>query len=170
MKAARRWLFAPVPLERIALLRLAVYAFVIVDVLFLHTSGYYHGWADPVWYQPLHMGTIFHLPAATVLLVELLKWGSVVGAVVAMTGRYPRAAGWFEGGNRRVNSFHHQAVAHTGSRLSATVRTPSGVIEAIERTDGLGWAAGVQWHNELMWRFDERFLRPHNELVAAACE
>jgi hypothetical protein len=83
------------PLERVALLRLAVYAFVIVDVVFLHTSGWYHGYADPVWYEPLHIGTIFHLPAATVLLVELLKWGSVVGALVAMTGRYPRAAGWF---------------------------------------------------------------------------
>ncbi|WP_426566805.1 MFS transporter permease [Angustibacter sp. McL0619] len=95
MSPVRRWLFAPVPMERVALLRLAVYAFVIIDVLFLHTSGFYHGWADPVWYQPLHAGTIFHLPAATVLLVELLKWGSVAGAVVAMTGRYPRAAGWF---------------------------------------------------------------------------
>lgn len=80
------------------------------------------------------------------------------------------AVAWFEGGNRRVNSFHHQAVARTGKRLSPTVRTPSGVIEAIERTDGLGWAAGVQWHNELMWRFDDRFLRPHYELVSAASE
>ena len=59
------------------------------------------------------------------------------------------AEAWFEGGNRRVNSFHHQAVARTGARLSPTVRTPDGVIEAIERTDGAGWAAGVQWHNEL---------------------
>ncbi len=78
------------------------------------------------------------------------------------------AESWFEGGNRRVNSFHHQAVARTGARLSPTVRTPDGVIEAIERTDGNGWAAGVQWHNELMWRFDHRFLRPHAQLVAAA--
>ena len=80
------------------------------------------------------------------------------------------AGSWFEGGNRRVNSFHHQAVASTGRRMSATVRTPDGVIEAIERTDGKGWAAGVQWHNEMMWRFDERFLRPHAQLVAAASE
>ncbi|GAB3588960.1 HTTM domain-containing protein [Angustibacter peucedani] len=90
----RAWLFTPVPLARVALLRAAVYAFVVVDVLFLHTSGWYHGAADPVWYEPLVGGELLHLPAATLLLVELLKWGSVVLALVAVTGRFPRAAGW----------------------------------------------------------------------------
>ena len=82
------------PLARVALLRLAVYAFVIIDVVFLHTSGWYHGFADPVWYEPLVGGRLLHLPAATLLLVELLKWGSVAAALVAMTGRWPRTAGW----------------------------------------------------------------------------
>ena len=50
------WLFEPQPLERVALLRLAVYAFVVVDVVVLHTSGWYHGYADPVWYEPLAIG------------------------------------------------------------------------------------------------------------------
>jgi hypothetical protein len=90
----QRWLFAPVPLARIAALRLAVFGFVIIDVVFLHTSGWYHGYADPVWYQPLDMGRMLHLPAATVLLVELLKWGSVAACLVAMTGRSPRLTGW----------------------------------------------------------------------------
>ena len=89
-----RWLFEPVPLARIALLRAAVYAFVIVDVLALHTSGWYHGFADPVWYQPLEIGKLLQLPAASVLLVEVLKWTSVAAALVAMTGRWPRTAGW----------------------------------------------------------------------------
>jgi hypothetical protein len=88
------WFFAPVPLARIALLRLAVFAFVIVDVLRLHTSGYYHGWADPVWYEPLKIGQLLHLPAASVPLVVLLKWGCVVAAAAAMTGRAPRLLGW----------------------------------------------------------------------------
>jgi hypothetical protein len=26
----------------------------------------------------------------------------------------------------------------------------------------------MQWHNELMWRHDERFLRPFQDLVGAA--
>ena len=40
------------------------------------------------------------------------------------------------------------------------------VIEAVERTDGLGFAAGLQWHNELQWQHDERFLRPFLRVVA----
>jgi hypothetical protein len=93
-QAFRGWLFVPTPLARIALLRRAVYLFVIVDVLVLHTSGFYHGWANPVWYQPLWMGRILHLPAASVPLVEALKWGSVAAALAALTGRLPRLTGW----------------------------------------------------------------------------
>ncbi|SDO71111.1 hypothetical protein SAMN04489867_0385 [Pedococcus dokdonensis] len=88
------WLFAPMPLSRVAALRVLVFAFVIVDVLLLHTSGWYHGYADPVWYEPLVMGTVLHLPAATVLLVQVLKWGCVAAALAAMTGRAPRLLGW----------------------------------------------------------------------------
>jgi putative glutamine amidotransferase len=75
---------------------------------------------------------------------------------------------WFAGGPRRVNSFHHQCVADPGRRLRATVRALDGVIEATERADGHGFAAGLQWHNELQWRHDARFLRPFEDLVAAA--
>jgi putative glutamine amidotransferase len=75
---------------------------------------------------------------------------------------------WFGEGPRAVNSFHHQCVAETGRRLRPTVRSLDGVIEATERADGNGWAAGLQWHNELQWRHDERFLRPFEDLVAAA--
>ena len=89
-----RWLFEPAPLSRVALLRIAVYAFVVVDVLALHTSGWYHGFADPRWYQPLQAGRLLGLPAASVVLVEVLKWGSVGAALTAMTGRLPRTAGW----------------------------------------------------------------------------
>ncbi|HYX83784.1 MAG TPA: gamma-glutamyl-gamma-aminobutyrate hydrolase family protein [Gaiellales bacterium] len=78
------------------------------------------------------------------------------------------AEGWFAGGPARVNSFHHQCVAELGPRLVPTVRARDGVIETLERTDGRGYAAGVQWHNELMWRGDDRFLRPFVDLVGAA--
>lgn len=94
MTRLSRWLFEPAPVSRVALLRVGVYAFVVVDVLALHTSGWYHGFADPVWYQPLQAGRLLGLPAATVALVEVLKWGSVGAAVVAMTGRAPRTTGW----------------------------------------------------------------------------
>lgn len=94
MKRLSGWLFTPMPLARVAVLRLLVFAFVIIDVLGLHTSGWYHGYADPVWYEPLVMGRVLHLPAATVLLVETLKWGCVAAALAAMTGRAPRLLGW----------------------------------------------------------------------------
>jgi gamma-glutamyl-gamma-aminobutyrate hydrolase PuuD len=77
-------------------------------------------------------------------------------------------ARWMEGGEPIVNSYHHQCVATTGARLAATARTADGVIEAIERTDGEGFAAGMQWHNELMWRHDDRYLRPFEDLCRAA--
>jgi len=75
---------------------------------------------------------------------------------------------WFGSGPRRVNTFHHQCVATTGRVLVPTVRAVDGVIEATERRDGHGFAAGLQWHNEMMWQHDDRFLAPHAELVAAA--
>jgi putative glutamine amidotransferase len=76
---------------------------------------------------------------------------------------------WFASGPRRVNTFHHQCVASTGRVLVPTVRcADDDVIEATERRDGRGFAAGLQWHNEMMWQHDERFLVPHAELVAAA--
>ena len=59
------WLFEPLPVSRVAALRVLVFAFVIVDVVLLHTSGWYHGYADPVWYEPLVMGKVLHLPAAS---------------------------------------------------------------------------------------------------------
>lgn len=88
------WLFTEVPLARIGLLRIAVFAFVVVDVLKLHTSGHFHGAADPVWYEPLVVGELLGIPAATPPLVELLKWGSVAFALAAMSGRFPRTLGW----------------------------------------------------------------------------
>ncbi len=75
---------------------------------------------------------------------------------------------WLDGGEPVVNSFHHQCVAEPGPQLAATARSDDGVIEAVERDDGRGWAAGMQWHNELMWRHDERYLRPFQDLVEAA--
>ncbi|MGL5929176.1 MAG: hypothetical protein ACRCY8_09580 [Dermatophilaceae bacterium] len=93
MTAVRRFLFPPLPLARVAILARLVYAFVIVDVLLLHTSGHYHGWADPVWYQPLVMGELLALPAASVVLVEVLRWSCVAASLLAIAGRMPRLAG-----------------------------------------------------------------------------
>lgn len=38
-----RWLFTPMPLGRLAIFRTLVYLYVVIDVLWLQTSGWYHG-------------------------------------------------------------------------------------------------------------------------------
>ncbi len=81
-----------------------------------------------------------------------------------------RIADWLGDGPKRVNSFHHQCVREVGSRLQPVAWSLDGAVEATERSDGAGFAIGLQWHNELMWRHDNRFLAPHHELVAAAWE
>ncbi len=74
---------------------------------------------------------------------------------------------WLEGGPQRVNSYHHQAVRDPGPILQATAWAPDGVIEATERIDGGGWAVGLQWHDEVAWELDARFLRPFDAFMEA---
>jgi putative glutamine amidotransferase len=80
-----------------------------------------------------------------------------------------RVARWIGDGPARVNTFHHQCVRRTGELLLPTAWAEDGVIEAVERTDG-AFAVGLQWHNEMMWRHDRRFLAPHHEFADAAWE
>jgi putative glutamine amidotransferase len=48
----------------------------------------------------------------------------------------------------RVNSSHHQAVAHVAPELIVTARSDDGVIEAVDSHDPAWWMIGVQWHPE----------------------
>lgn len=48
-----------------------------------------------------------------------------------------------------VNSFHHQAVIHTGPHLRIAARAKDGIIEAIESSEEKPFV-GVQWHPECM--------------------
>ncbi len=49
-------------------------------------------------------------------------------------------------GMHECNSFHHQAVRDVAAGFSVAAYAPDGLIEAIERADGL--MLGVQWHPE----------------------
>jgi len=46
-----------------------------------------------------------------------------------------------------INSVHHQAIKELGGGLVSVARSPDGIIEAIEGTDGQ-FFLGVQWHPE----------------------
>lgn len=64
-----------------------------------------------------------------------------------------------------ANSTHHQAVRRLGVGLRVSGRTPDGVIEAVEGTDG-AFVLGVQWHPELLDDGANRAL--YGALVEAA--
>ncbi len=50
---------------------------------------------------------------------------------------------------RKVNSFHHQAIAGLGEGLTITSRAGDGTIESVEATDRK-FVVGVQWHAECL--------------------
>jgi hypothetical protein len=80
--ALNRWLFAPVPLARIAVLRVAAYLFVPVDVLLTTPWVVAHGSVPGELYRPLLIGRLLHLPTPG-SWVEVLRWVLVVAAVLA---------------------------------------------------------------------------------------
>lgn len=56
-----------------------------------------------------------------------------------------------------VNSFHHQAVKDLAKGFEITAKADDGVVEGIERTQGT-FMCGVQWHPEMMAKFDEPIM------------
>jgi hypothetical protein len=89
-----RWLFAPVPLGRIAAFRTLVYAFVALDLVIFTPWVRSHANTPGALYQPLRVGRLLHLPTPTALLVNVVFWSLLVLAVAAATGRAPRLLGW----------------------------------------------------------------------------
>ena len=87
-----RWLFRPVPLARVAVLRVVAYLFVPVDVLLTTPWVSAHADVPGRLYQPLLVGRLLHLPTPGPW-VEVLRWVLVATALVAATGRLPRALG-----------------------------------------------------------------------------
>lgn len=65
-----------------------------------------------------------------------------------------------------VNSTHHQAVRDPGAGMRVTARSPDGVVEAIEGTNG--FVIGVQWHPELIDAQEHRAI--YRALILAATE
>lgn len=57
----------------------------------------------------------------------------------------------------RVNSFHHQCIKQPAQGFECTAVSNDGIIEAIEKK-GHPFAVGVQWHPEIMWQKDKKYL------------
>lgn len=66
-----------------------------------------------------------------------------------------------------VNSFHHQAVGRVPEGFMVAARAADGVIEGVESLQHT-FVLGVQFHPELMWEQDQRFLGLFQSLVRAA--
>lgn len=87
------WWTKPVPLARVAMLRVAIYLFLLYDILAL-TNDVIPMAYSPEFYQPTMIGRILPLPTPSVGLAQTLQIVIVVGALVAASGRLPRIAGW----------------------------------------------------------------------------
>jgi hypothetical protein len=88
------WWFDPVPARRVGMVRALVYAFVVFDVLMLVNDVVPHGYGPADLYRPILVPRLLHLPAPNPFYVHALRAVLVGAAVVAATGRLPRAAGW----------------------------------------------------------------------------
>ncbi|WP_153506461.1 MFS transporter permease [Cumulibacter manganitolerans] len=92
-RGVARWLLEPLPVHRIAVMRVIAYLFVLVDV-FLTTSWVAQkAYAPESLYRPLHIAELLHLPHPTFGYVTTVKWLLVALAVVAATGWRPRLTG-----------------------------------------------------------------------------
>jgi putative glutamine amidotransferase len=95
------------------------------------------------------------------------KLDETVGMHDLEVDRESRLASLLGSGTVRVNSLHHQAIAHPGPELCVVARTRDGVIEAVEHPTR-NFCIGVQWHPEKLPRETAGAL--FAGLVAAAAE
>lgn len=94
MNALRGWLFGPVPQARIAWLRLIAYGFLPFDMLLLTRSSIDHAELPAALFRPVKLARLVHLPAPTTTAMYTLLAVVLVAALVAVTGRFVRAAGY----------------------------------------------------------------------------
>jgi hypothetical protein len=91
-RAVVGWWLSPVPLARVAVLRAAIYLFVIWDMLYVTNDVIGHGYA-PALYQPTLFARVLPFPEPSVPVAWTLLVVTIVGCLVAAAGRLPRLAG-----------------------------------------------------------------------------
>lgn len=87
------WWFAPLPVERARLLRLAVHLFVIVDVVAFAPWVAEHRLSPPALYEPLLLARLLPLPVPSGAAIPFLGAILVLTAAAALSGRAVRTLG-----------------------------------------------------------------------------
>lgn len=88
-----RWFMPEVPLARVAVFRVFIYLFIIIDVLTISGDVIAHGWT-PEFYRPLWLARFLHIPAVSVLGAQILLTLIIVFSLLAAAGILQRVSGW----------------------------------------------------------------------------
>jgi hypothetical protein len=88
------WLFTPMPLGRVAVLRTLIYLFIPFDILVYSPAARYKVDVPTDLYVPLNIARLLPvIPEPTTLVVHLTIWGLLILSPLAATGRAPRLLG-----------------------------------------------------------------------------
>ncbi|MCU1377618.1 MAG: hypothetical protein JWN29_601 [Acidimicrobiales bacterium] len=141
------WWFAPMPRSRIAWLRTFLYAFIWLDVLVMRPWVRDHGDVPGVFYKPLAIGDLLHLPTPTHLFTSVVMYALLAASAVAAFGVLPRLLGtvvfalyleWM------VIAFSYGKVDHDrfGILVALAVLPTVGLVAHRDRTpdERAGWA------------------------------
>ncbi len=88
-----RWFMPRLPLARVAVFRVVIYLFIIIDVLTISADVIPHGWT-PELYQPLWLARVLGIPPVSVLGARLLLAAIIVFSLLAAAGILQRISGW----------------------------------------------------------------------------
>ena len=148
-----RWLYAPAPLARVAVLRVVTLLFIPVDVLLTTTWVRGHAQVPGELYVPLRLGRLLPLPTpgpwVEVLQVVLIA-AALLAALLAVRDRLPRLAGWVVAGlylEWMVVAMSYGKVDHDRfAFLVALFVLPSvgrAGLRSRERSQAAGWALSM---------------------------
>lgn len=87
------WFMPQVPLARVAVFRVFIYLFVIIDILTISNDVIAHGWNSD-FYQPLWLARVLGIPPVSVLGAQILLVLIIVFSLLAAAGILQRISGW----------------------------------------------------------------------------
>lgn len=89
------WLFSPVPLGRVAVLRTLVYLFILFDILVYSEVATLKVDVPTELYVPLHVdeNVLPFIPDPTTAVVQVTIWGLLILSPIAAIGIFPRLLG-----------------------------------------------------------------------------